>query len=173
MVFLNLLSLLVTAFVVAYFSFFSKKSDHSLSFFLCVSICMFIANLLTASAGGGAYYAAIGYLIVDVIFLGLAFAVNAGEAVDCYKEFAVWGKRTFVGNQYLVLQLLSFFIFPAGIVLYFINYKKDNAKALTCGKCALWGIVFWASLIWFICGVSINPAPEAPNVPDAQAFLKF
>lgn len=164
MAFLNFVSLLVTAFVIAYYNMFMKKTERSLSFFLCVGICLFVANLITATVGGGAYFAAIAYVIVDLLFLAIALLIEFGQAVDTYVDFVRWAKRVFIpaNNPYLWLQLVSFFVFPVGIVLYFVNYKKDFEKAVAYGKAGLWGLIFCASFVWYVCGVAINPVVAPP-----------
>ncbi len=161
MEFLNVLSLLVLGFMLIFYGFMANRSENNVSFFLCVGLICFIANLCTIS--GGAWLAAILFLIIGLGFLGLGFVVNRHKATEFYTSIGPWFKKTFTNKSLIGWQALSMIVPPAGAVLYFVWYKNEakHDVCLECGRNALWGILLWLCLIWLIVGmINGHAAPE-------------
>lgn len=155
MVAVGIITLFLTLFTFACYSYIHRHTDeHDVSFFLSVLIISLVMNLCTNA--GGTYVLSWVYLGIDVLFLALAFAVDAGLALDFYKSIVPWCANTFTAAKTIGWQILSFFVFPAGLAFYFVWYKGEKeALALECGKMALWGVFFWIILLWTILGIAL------------------
>ncbi len=153
MEFLNVLSLLILGFMLVFYGFMARNTENNVSFFLCVGMACFIANLCTIS--GGAWLAAILFLIVGIAFLALGFAVNRHKTLAFYTSIGPWFKKTFTNTRMIGWQILSMAVPPAGGALYFVWYKNEDKHdiSLQCGKNALWGLLLWLMLIWLIVGM--------------------
>lgn len=153
----GIITLFLTAFMLAFYGYMNHHDDeHDVSFFLSVGLISMVMNLATNAAGGGALNLGWLYLIIDVIFLGVGFAINADVSVDFYKSLVPWCKKVFGNAGYIGWQLLSLFCFPAGMSLYFVWSKTEkNELALQCGKMSLWGILVWIVLFWTILGIAL------------------
>ena len=151
---LSVITLPLTIFVLIYYAYLFRHTDHDVSFFLSVSLISVIMNLFTNA--GGTYELGILYLVLAVLFIGLGFAVDAQASVKFYTSIGPWFKKTFTNTKLLGWQALSF-LFPAGMALYFAWYKKEDKHelALECGKCSLWGLLCIAVLLWAILGLAL------------------
>jgi hypothetical protein len=148
---LGIVTLLLTGFVIVYYAYMASHTDRDVSFFLSVSILSMFMNLCTNTAG----FFAIAwlYLGIGVLFIGLGFAVGARETTAFYASIGPRLKSTFTDVKRIGWQTLSLVVFPAGIALYFVHYKKDFAHAKVCGRCALWGLLLWGLLLWTVLGL--------------------
>ena len=151
---LSVITLPLTIFVLFYYGYLFRHTDHDVSFFLSVSLISVIMNLFTLS--GGVYELGFLYLGLAVLFIGLGFAVDAQESINFYTSIGPWFKKTFTNTKLLGWQILSL-LFPAGAALYFVWYKdsEKHELALECGKCALWGVLLIVVLLWTILGVAL------------------
>lgn len=149
---LSVITLPLTIFVLIYYGYLFRHTDHDVSFFLSVGLISLIMNLFTNK--GGVFELGVLYLGLAVLFIGLGFAVDARASVKFYTSIGPWFKKTFTNTKLLGWQILSL-VFPAGVGLYFAWYKNDNKRelALECGKCALWGLLCVAVLLWAILGL--------------------
>ena len=151
---LSVITLPLTIFVLFYYGYLFRHTDHDVSFFLSVSLISLIMKLFTLS--GGVYVLCFLYLGIAALFIGLGFVVDAQESVKFYTSIGPWFKQTFTNTKLLGWQALSL-LFPAGAALYFAWYKKDDKHelALECGKCALWGVLLIVVLLWTILGIAL------------------
>lgn len=151
---LSVITLFLTVFVLIFYSYLFRNTDHDVSFFLSVGIISIIMNLFTN--GGGIYELGFLYLGIAVVFLPLGFAVDKDATIAFYTSIGPWFKKTFSDTKLLGWQALSL-LFPAGAALYFMWYKDEgkHALALECGKCALWGLLFLALILWAILGLAL------------------
>lgn len=148
---LGVITLFLTGFVLVYYGYMAKHSDHDVSFFLSVGLISMVMNLCTNAAGN--FVIAWLYFVLAIVFVGLGFAVSVPETVGFYKSIGPWFKTTFTNTRLIGWQILSLIIFPAGIALYFTWYKTKSELAKICGACALWGLLLWALLLWMILGL--------------------
>lgn len=153
MVALGVITLFMTGFMLIFYAYMAKNSDHDVSFFLSVGLISMVMNLCTNA--GGNFGIAWLYFIIAILFVALGFAVSVSETIGFYTSIGPWFKRTFTNTKLIGWQVLSMAIFPAGIALYFTRYKTQPEPAKTCGRCALWGIVIWAVLLWMILGLAL------------------
>ena len=151
---LSVITVPLTIFVLFYYGYLFRHTDHDVSFFLSVSLISVIMNLFTLS--GGVYELGFLYLGLAVLFIGLGFAVDAQESINFYTSIGPWFKKTFTNTKLLGWQILSL-LFPAGAALYFVWYKdsEKHELALECGKCALWGVLLIVVLLWTILGIAL------------------
>lgn len=151
MVALGVITLLLTSFMMVYYAYLSRHTDRDVSFFMSVGIISIIMNLCTNASGNFAL--AWLYFIIALAFIGLGFAVSVSGSIGFYTSIGPWFKAQFADLKTLGYNVLSSVIFPAGITLYFVNYKKDHAFACTCGRASLWGLLVWGLLLWMILGL--------------------
>lgn len=151
----GVITLILTAFVVIYYSYLFKNTDHDVSFFLSVGILSFFMNM--CSNAGSAWTLNYIYLIVDLIFIGVGFLINLESTLNFYKSIGPWFKKTFTDTANIGWEILSLLVCPAGLSLYFVWYKDDgkNALACRCGKCGMWGVLIWVVLLWMILGFAL------------------
>ena len=148
---LGIVTLFLMGFMLVFYGYLSRHSEHDVSFFLSVGIIFIIMNLFT-NASESAVVLAWLYLVVAIAFLALGFAVSVPETLNFYKSIGPWFKKTFTDTKHIGWDLLSFVIAPAGVALYFVNHRKDRYFADRCGKLGVWGIFLWLLLIWMILG---------------------
>lgn len=149
---IGIITLFLTAFTIAYYSYLFRNTDHDVSFFISVGFISFVMNLFT-NASESACVLSILYLIIAVAFIALGWAVDVDGSIGFYTSIGPWCKATFTETAVIGWKLLSFLIAPAGIVLYFVYYKSNNELARTCGKAGLWGLLLWIILLWAILGI--------------------
>lgn len=149
---LSVFTLFLTVFVLIFYAYLFRHTDHDVSFFLSVGLISLIMNLFTN--GGGIYVLGFLYLGIAVLFLPLGFAVDAKATVAFYTSIGPWFKSLFTNFKLLGWRILSF-LFPAGAALYFAWYRDDGKHelAVECGKCALWGVVLIALILWAVLGL--------------------
>lgn len=151
---LGIITLFLTAFMLTFYAHLANHTDHDVSFFMSVGLISVIMNLCTNA--GGVLVLSWVYLVIDVLFLALGFAVSVEGSVAFYTSIGPWFKTTFTNAKLIGWQVLSLIVFPAGIALYFIWAKTEKRElALACGKSAAWGILIWAVLLWMILGVAL------------------
>lgn len=148
---LGIVTLVLMAFVMIYYGYLARNTDHDVSFFLSVGIIMMVMNLCSNSSESARVLAWL-YLIVAIAFIGIGFAISVSDTVDFYKSIGPWFVATFKG-QYIGYQILSFVLAPVGIVLYFVFHKSNEELAAVCGKNGMWGLLVWVLLIWAISGI--------------------
>ena len=148
---LGIITLLLTSFMMVYYAYLSNHTDRDVSFFMSVGIISIIMNLCTNA--GGNFGIAWGYLVVALAFIGLGFAVSLEGSIAFYTSIGPWFKTQFNDKKALGFNILSSVCFPAGIALYFVNYKKDLPFANACGKAALWGVLVWVIVLWAVLGL--------------------
>lgn len=149
---LGIITLFLTAFMLGYYGYINRHDEVAdVSFFMSVGLISMVLNLFTNAAGGNVLSWV--YLVVDLAFLGLGFAVSTEHSIGFYKSLGPWCVSTFTNKALIGWQLLSFFCFPAGIALYFVWGKEKPELSLECGKMSVWGILFWAILLWTILGI--------------------
>lgn len=147
---IGFLTLLLTGFMLVYYAYLFRNTDHDVSFFISVGIIATIMNLLT-NASAGAMVLSVVYLIVSAAFIALGWAVDADGSKAFYCSIVPFFKEQLSGPLAL-WRVLSFVIPPVGIVSYFVFHKSDKDRALACGNCGLWGLIVWLILIWAIVG---------------------
>ena len=152
MVALGIVTLILLVFTLIYYAYIANHSDHDVSFFMSVSLILLVMNLCTNA--GGTFGLAWLYLIVSVLFIGLGWAVDRNASVSFYQSIGPWFKKTF-GDGVAGYRILCWLIPIVGIVCYFALPDNKTALARTCGKYALWGIVWWLFLCWAIIGIAI------------------
>ena len=153
MVALGIISLLLTAYMLIYYAYISRNTDHDVSFFMSVGIIFMIMNLCTNASGN--FGIAWLYFGAAILFIGLGFAVSTSGSIGFYTSIGPWFKEQFSDMKSCGFNVLSAVCFPAGIALYFVNYKKNLTFANACGKAALWGVLLWALLLWAILGIAL------------------
>ncbi len=152
MIALGIVTLLLLVFTLVYYAYLANHSEKDVSFFMSVSLIMLVMNLATNTAGGGILGISWLYFAVALIFIGVGFAVDTHESVAFYQSIGPWFKNTFSNMKLFGWQVLSSVLFPAGVILYFVWYNKQGVLARECGKCAMWGLLAWAMLLWMILG---------------------
>lgn len=157
---LSVITLLLTAFTIVFYGYLFKKTEHSVSFFICVEMFAFVANLCTITAGS--WMIAILYLIVSAAFLGIGFAIDTRQTIAFYCGMGGWFKTTFTNTALIGWRVLSLLLPPAGVVLYFVWYKEKKELSHECGKMAIWGVLLWLVMIWLILAMisGLTPLPE-------------
>ena len=154
MVALGLITLVLTAFTFVYYCYIANHTDeHDVSFFLSVELIFMVMNLFTNA--GGVYGLSFLYLVAAVIFLGVGWLIDSESSLGFYKSIGPWFKNTFTNTALIGWQILSFVLFPAGAVLYFVNYNGKNELARSCGRAAWFGCVCILLLLWAILGVAL------------------
>lgn len=154
MVALGLITLVLTAFTFVYYCYIANHTDeHDVSFFLSVELIFMVMNLFTNA--GGVYGLAFLYLVAAVVFLGVGWLIDSENSLAFYKSIVPWCKNTFTNKSLIGWQVLSFVLFPAGAVLYFVNYNEKNELAKSCGRAAWFGCVCILLLLWAILGVAL------------------
>lgn len=151
MVALGVITLLLTAYMMVFYAYLARHTDRDVSFFMSVGMISVIMNLCTNAAGifGLAWL----YFAVALAFIGLGFAVSTSGSIAFYTSIGPWFKTQFSDAKSCAFNALSAVVFPAGIILYFVCYKKNREFACQCGKAALWGILLWGLLLWMILGL--------------------
>lgn len=165
LVILGILSLILSGFMLIYYGYLFRKTDHDVSFFISAAIILIVMNLFTNMASTtieitpegtitsyGAKVLTFLYLILAVLGLGAGFLIDKDASVDFYTSIGTWCVSTFTDTALVGWKLLSFIIAPAGIVLYFVFYKSNHELSLVCGKAGIWGLLLWVVLIWMIFG---------------------
>ena len=152
MVILGVITLILLIWSLIYYSYLANHSEHDVSFFMGVTLILLVMNLATNAAG--TFGLAWVYLIVSVIFLGVGFAVDQHTSAAFYRSIGPWFKKTST-DPAIGYRLLSLIIPIVGIVCYFALPDNKTALARTCGKSALWGIVWWLFLCWAIIGIEV------------------
>ena len=153
MVALGVITLILLVYALIYYAYLANHSDHDVSFFMSVSLILLIMNLSTNASGSFAL--SWFYLIVAVLFIGVGFAVDKHQSVRFYQSIGPWFKETFSNTKLLAVKLISFIVFPSGIIAYYMQYKTNKQSALVCGRCAAFGVLFWAVLLWAILGLAL------------------
>ena len=154
MVVLGFITLVLTAFTFAYYCYIANHSEeHDVSFFLSVELIFMVMNLFTNA--GGLYGLSWLYLAASVVFLGVGWLVDLEHSIGFYKSIGPWFQNTFTNTALIGWQVLSFVLFPAGAVLYFVNYKGNTALAKSCGRAAWFGCLCVLLLLWAILGVAL------------------
>ena len=154
MVALGLITLVLTAFTFVYYCYIANHTDeHDVSFFLSVEFIFMIMNLFTNA--GGVYGLSFLYLVASVVFLGVGWLIDSENSLGFYKSILPWFKNTFTNTALIGWQILSFVLFPAGAVLYFVNYNGKNELARSCGRAAWFGCLCVLLLLWAILGVAL------------------
>lgn len=148
---LGIVSLFLTGFMLIYYAYLFRNTDHDVSFFISVGVISMVMNLFT-NMSEGARVLSVLYLIIAAAFLGLGWAVSAEGSVGFYTSIGPWWVKTFTDKN-VALNLVSFILAPVGIVLFFVNYKSNRELALSCGKAGIWGLLIWLILIWMIFGI--------------------
>ncbi len=151
MIALGIITLVLTCYMMVQYAYVSRHTDKDVSFFLSVGIISIIMNLCTNAAGkfGLAWL----YFGLALAFIGLGFAVSTSGTVKFYTSIGPWFKTQFSDIKSCGFNVLSSVCFPAGIALFFVNYKKNRVFANQCGKAALWGLLLWAVILWAILGL--------------------
>ena len=153
MVALGIVTLVLTAYMMIFYAYLSRHQDRDVSFFMSVGLISMIMNLCTNA--GGNYGIAWLYFIIAIAFIALGFAVSVSDTIGFYTSIGPWFKAQFSDIKTCGFNVLSAVCFPAGIALYFVNYKKNVTLAKNCGKAALWGILLWGLLLWAILGIAL------------------
>lgn len=149
---LSIFTLVLTVFVLIFYAYLFRHTDHDVSFFLSVGLISLIMNLFTNL--GGVFVLGFLYLGIGVIFLAVGFAVDAKATIGFYTSIGPWFKRTFTDTKLIGWKILSL-LFPVGGCLYFAWYKGKNELAQECGKCALWGLLYIALILWAVLGIAL------------------
>ena len=151
MVALGIISLVLTVFMLIYYAYLANHTDRDVSFFISVGLISIVMNLCTNIAG--LFTLAALYLVVALLFIGLGFAVSTSGSIAFYTSIGPWFKKQFSSTKIWGYNLLCSVVFPAGIVLYFVNHGKNRELACQCGRAAIWGVLCWAILLWAILGL--------------------
>ncbi len=151
MVVLGVITLILLVYTLIYYAYLANHSEHDVSFFMSVTLIMLVMNLCTNA--GGTYALSWLYLIIAVVFIGVGFAVDKEESIAFYQAIGPWFKNTFSDTATIGFKLLSFILFPVGMICYFTMQGSNVALARTCGRSALFGLLFWAVLAWALVGL--------------------
>ncbi len=172
MVFLviGIITLFLTSFMLAYYGYLFKNTDHDVSFFLSVGIISIVMNLFTNMSADAAVLSVV-YLVVALVFLGVGFLIDAHSSVAFYSSIGGWCAKVFDGKTVL-WTLLSFVLSPVGIVLFFVFYNSDHERAILCGKAGAWGLLIELLLVWAIFGIigginAVNAAQQVASIVSA------
>ncbi len=149
---IGIVTLFLTSFMLAYYGYLFKHTDHDVSFFLSVGIISIVMNLFTNMSASAAVLSVL-YLVVALVFLGVGFAIDAHGSIAFYSSIGGWFGKVFGDGENLVWTLLSFVLSPVGIVLFFVFYRSSRERALVCGKAGLWGLLIELLLVWMILGL--------------------
>ncbi len=148
------ITLILTAFTLLYYCYIANNTEeHDVSFFISVELIIMVMNLCTNQ--GGVFGLAWLYLVVDLVFLGVGWLIDAQDSVGFYTSIGPWFKNTFTDKDTILWKVLSFVLFPAGAVLYFVKYNNDATLAKTCGRAAFFGLLLWIVLLWAILGLAL------------------
>ena len=139
MVALGVVTLLLTSYMMVFYAYLAKHTDRDVSFFMSVGIISIFMNLCTNA--GGNFGIAWAYFVIALAFIALGFAVSKSGSVAFYTSIGPWFKTQFSDLKSAGFNTLSAVVFPAGIALFFANYKKDRAFANACGKASRWAIL--------------------------------
>lgn len=150
---LGVITLILLVYSLIFYAYLANHSEHDVSFFMSVSLIMLVMNLCTNASG--AFGLSWLYLVVALVFIGVGFAVDKDESIDFYKSVVPWFKTTFTDTALLGYRALSFIVFPAGMVFYFVKYNDNPALSRICGRCSLFGLLMWAVLLWMILGLAL------------------
>ena len=153
MVAVGVIPLILFVYTLIFYSYLANHSDHDVAFFLSVSLILLVMNLGTNA--GGTFGLAWLYLIVAALFIGVGFAVDKHASISFYQSIGPWFKSTFTDASTIGYKLLSFIVFPVGIVFYYTMYNSNRERALICGRCGLFGLLLWAVLLWAILGLAL------------------
>ena len=164
---IGIISLLLTSFMIAYYGYIFRTTDHDVSFFVSVGIVSIVMNLFT-NMSASASVLSIVYLIVAVLFLGVGFAIDLNGTIAFYTSIGGWFTRNFTDKNAL-WRILSFVLSPVGIVLFFVYYGSDRELAVTCGKAGAWGLLIELLLLWAILGLVSGIG--SVNAVEAAALL--
>ena len=149
---LGIITLVLTGFTIVYYCYIANHTDeHDVSFFISVGLISMVMNLCTQA--GGVFALSWLYFAIDILFIALSFAVSVQGSIGFYKSIGPWFKNVFSNFGMIGWQLLSFILFPAGVVLYFALFRSKSEVALACGKMALWGMLFWLLAVWAVLGL--------------------
>ena len=151
MVALGIVTLILTSYMMIFYGYLSRNTDRDVSFFMSVGLISMVMNLCTNASGN--FGIAWLYFVVALAFIALGFAVSTEGSIGFYTSMGPWFKTQFSDMKTCGMNVLSAVCFPAGIALYFVNYKKNLTFANACGKAALWGVLLWAILLWAILGI--------------------
>lgn len=149
---LGIITLVLTGFMIVYYCYIANHTEeHDVSFFISVGLISMVMNLFTnASAFFGIAWL---YLGVALVFLGVGWLIDLEDSIGFYTSIGPWFESTFTNTALIGWQILSFVIFPAGAVLYFVNYNGNNALAKACGRAAWFGCLCVLLLLWAVLGI--------------------
>ncbi len=163
---IGLITLFLTGFMLVYYAYLFRNTDHDVSFFISVGIIIMVMNLFTNAAtvttevvdgaevtSYGAQVLSVLYLIIDAVFIAVGWAVDVEGSKNFYTSIGPWCKATFTDVATVGWKVLSFVIAPAGVVLFFVHYKSNPVLAKTCGKAGGWGLLLWVIILWTILGI--------------------
>ena len=97
----------------------------------------------------GAPWSAVGSSAAQTALMGTA------REESCTLEGGYMWQRVCRTGSVFCAQILSFVLFPAGAVLYFVNYNGKNELARSCGRAAWFGCLCILLLLWAILGVAL------------------
>ena len=170
MVFLviGVITLFLTGFMIIYYGYLFKNTDHDVSFFFSVGIISMVMNLFTNMSASAAVLSIL-YLIIAVVFLGVGFAIDLQGSIAFYTSIGGWFQKVFGDTENLLWTLLCFILSPVGLVLFFVYYNSNHERALLCGKAGLWGLLVELLLLWAVLGLvsgigSIDAANETASL---------
>ncbi len=147
----GIISLVLTVYALIYYAYLHRHCERDVSFFLSVEIIFLFMNLCTNA--GKLYGLAWLYFITAIVFIALGWAVSVKDSIAFYKSIGPWVVNTVTDTAHIGLQLLSFILFPAGMVLYFVWYRTKSDEALFCGRMAMWGLFAWFVIVMAILGL--------------------
>lgn len=150
---IGIVTLFLTSFMVVYYGYLFKNTDHDVSFFFSVGLISIVMNLFTNMSASAAVLSIL-YLIIAVVFLGVGFAISWDGSIAFYTSIGGWFKKTFADDATMITyRVLSFIFSPVGIVLFFVFYRSNREVALVCGKAGIWGLLVELLLVWMILGL--------------------
>ena len=149
---IGIVTLFLTSFMVIYYGYLFKNTDHDVSFFFSVGIISIVMNLFTNMSASAAVLSIL-YLIIALVFLGVGFAIDLHGSIAFYSSIGGWFKKVFCDAATLPWTLLCFILSPVGIVLFFVFYNSDHERALLCGKAGIWGLFIELLLVWMVLGL--------------------
>lgn len=165
---IGVFTLFLTGFMIAYYGYLFKNTDHDVSFFLGVGLISVVMNLFTNMSASAAVLSIV-YLVIAVVFLGVGFAIDLGGTLAFYGSIGGWFTKQFTDKN-LALKLLSFLLSPVGVVLFFVFYRSDRELAVTCGKAGAWGLLIELLLVWAILGV-VSGVGSIPAAEESVSAL--
>ncbi len=149
---IGIVTLFLTSFMIAYYGYLFKHTDHDVSFFLSVGIISVVMNLFTNMSASAAVLSIV-YLIVAVVFLGVGFAISPDGSIAFYTSIGGWFANIFNDAEMIAYKLISFIFSPVGILLFFVFYRSKREIAVVCGKAGAWGLLIELLLVWMILGL--------------------